>query len=232
MPVFWPKLVKLAPLNVKLLSTERPPLTTIVGPPRVLDSSCGAETVVTPGKIFARSITFRPLRGRSWTRRSSTRAERVWLVVLTRTPWLDTVISDCTAPRGLVSGIDQDPLARYRDFRLHGAHLNLHIETQSLPLGEADAGLSLPFKPGALGADLVDAGRHGQQVVVSGFIRLGRARELLLHGNGFDGCVSHIGAGRILDVSIDPPGDLGMEGGTDPQKTCCQRQRMRTAAFR
>ena len=98
MPVVWPNWVKFAPLKVKLLSTARPPFTDMVGPPRELAISCGAKTVVTPGRIPANPITLRPLSGRSWTRRSSTRAERVWLVVLTRSAWLVTVTSDCTAP--------------------------------------------------------------------------------------------------------------------------------------
>ena len=40
-PVVWPKCVKLAPLNVKLLLTDRPPLTLMSGPPRVVAIQSG-----------------------------------------------------------------------------------------------------------------------------------------------------------------------------------------------
>ena len=65
MPVVWPKCVKFAPLKVKLLLTERPPLTLMFGPARVLPISCGAITSVIPGRIRASAITLRPLSGRS-----------------------------------------------------------------------------------------------------------------------------------------------------------------------
>src|SRR5215467_5886698 len=40
-------------------------LTSISGPPRASPIDCGALTLRTPGRIRAKAMTFRPLRGRS-----------------------------------------------------------------------------------------------------------------------------------------------------------------------
>src|SRR5260370_15122270 len=91
MPVVCAKVVQLDPAEVKLLSTWRDPLTDMTCPERVLDIVSGALTSVTPGRIAVRPTIFRPLRGKSSTRRVSTTAARVAVDVLTIVAVLETV---------------------------------------------------------------------------------------------------------------------------------------------